>query len=89
MVLLIYCNKQHPTLHGTSHLLAYKSCLRNWREMREHVDILLEISHTKGNGARVYIYLAIVRPSYLLLIAYRYCPAAPSKAQVVRSFETP
>ena len=58
MVLLIYRNEQHSTLHGTSRHLDYKNCFKDWRETREYVIILhIEMSHAIGNGARVYIYI--------------------------------
>ena len=77
MASLIYRNEQHSTLHGTSRLLDYKNCFVDWRETREYVNILhMRMFHAIGNGAQVYICMVVVRPSYLVLVAYRYSPAA-------------
>ena len=89
MVLLIYRNDQHSTLHGTSHLLEYKNGLKDWRETREHVDILLiEMSHAKDNGARVYV-LCGRRQTKLPTSELATVIVQPPKAQVVTSFKTP
>ena len=89
MDLLIYHNDQHSTLHGTSCLLEYKNGLKDWREKREPVDILLtEMSHFRDNGARVYV-LSGRRQTKLPTPKWATITVQPPKAQVVRSFETP